>query len=136
MSQSVLDHITDTLVHELKAHGIDLLYYGAYGTKSRYLKMDDGMLHSIRISDHPGKQHLKYRYEIGPHISQQHCVMKQGFPCHKYPADVINQLLTDILKERDTRLRTYGPAKYAYYRQKSVEENRNKKGFWSKARHI
>lgn len=136
MDTPVLNQLTNTLIQKLKAHHIDLLYYEAYGTDSRYIKMDDGMLHSIRISNHPGKKHLKYRYEIGPHIDHKYCIHKQGFPCYKYSPKEIDQLIEDILHERKQRMKTYGPHMYTYYRNQNIEENKNKKGFWTKAKPV
>ena len=40
----------------------------AFTTNSVYLKVDCGVCHSIRVSDHRGKKHLKYRYNIGPFV--------------------------------------------------------------------
>ena len=38
--------------------------YDAYSTNSVYLKFDYGVGNSLRISDHKGKKHLAYRFNI------------------------------------------------------------------------
>lgn len=40
----------------------------SFTTNSVYLKVDCGVCHSIRVSDHRGKKHLKYRYNIGSYV--------------------------------------------------------------------
>ena len=47
------------LIGKVVIHRLD-----AYSTNSIYLKFDYGIVNSLRISDHEGKKHLSYRYNI------------------------------------------------------------------------
>jgi len=57
-----LQWIANTLVNFFHSRGIKVMRYDAFSTNSIYLKLDYGLLYSIRLSDHPGKQHLNYRF--------------------------------------------------------------------------
>ena len=61
-----LSALAESIARKLIAEGFIVQRYGAYTTSSIYLKLDYGVCNSIRISDHPGKRYLKYRYNIGP----------------------------------------------------------------------
>ena len=54
----------DAIVSILKDKGFVIQRYDAYSTDSVYLKLDYGVCNSIRISDHEGKKHLCYRYNM------------------------------------------------------------------------
>ena len=56
--------IADKLVSALGRKGFIIQRYDAFKTDSVYLKLDYGVCNSIRISDHPGKQNLQYRYNV------------------------------------------------------------------------
>lgn len=135
MKPTTLQEVTDYLVTQLKAHGISLLYYHAYSTNSRYCKLDEGVLHTIRISDHHGKRHLKYRYEIGPHIPHKTCIRKQGFPYYQYNSKEVDQLIEDIFHERKILRHRYGNL-YEKFRQDNLANKKSQKGFWSQAKYI
>lgn len=57
---SIADYIVDSLL----TYGFTIQRYNAYKTSSVYLKLDFGVCNSIRISDHDGKEHLCYRYNL------------------------------------------------------------------------
>ena len=44
--------------------------YDSVTTNSIYLKLDYGMCNSIRISDHKGKKHLSYMYNLRSDIKK------------------------------------------------------------------
>lgn len=127
------DVIAEHIAKRLLEAGVDIRYYRAYSTDSRYMKLDDGVLNTVRISNHPGKQRLCYRYEIGPHIKKRKTVMKNGYPSHLYPEADIDILIGNILAERMRRINVWGESRYASFREKNVRDNANAKGFWAKA---
>ena len=63
-SMEKLNRAAQYLVDELKANGMLVMRYDAKSTHSIYLKVDDGALGTIRISDHEGKPHLGYKYNL------------------------------------------------------------------------
>ena len=127
------DVIVKRIAERLLEAGVDIRYYSAYSTSSRYMKLDDGVLNTVRISNHPGKPRLRYRYEIGPHIKKRRTVMKNGYPSHLYPEADIDVLIGDILAERACRIDAWGEDRYASFREKNVRDNADAKGFWAQA---
>ena len=127
------DVIVERIAKQLLEAGVDIRYYSAYSTDSRYIKLDDGVLNTVRISNHPGKPRLCYRYEIGPHIKKRETVMKNGYPSHLYPEADIDILIGDILAERMHRINVWGESRYASFREKNIRDNANAKGFWAQA---
>ncbi|WP_181879268.1 hypothetical protein [Levilactobacillus brevis] len=51
-------------MHFFQSQGIKVMRYDAYSTNSVYLKLDYGLLYTLRISDHPGKRYLAYRFNV------------------------------------------------------------------------
>lgn len=56
--------IARQVTERMKEQGVIVHRYDAYSTNSVYLKFDYGAAYSLRISDHKGKKHLKYRFNI------------------------------------------------------------------------
>lgn len=131
--RNATDIIVERIAKRLLEAGVDIRYYSAYSTDSRYIKLDDGVLNTVRISNHPGKPRLCYRYEIGPHIKKRETVMKNGYPSHLYPEADIDILIRDILAERRHRINVWGESRYASFREKNIRDNANAKGFWAQA---
>ena len=59
-----LKEIAQYLENKLLEQGFIIHRYDSYSTNSIYLKLDYGVMNSIRISDHKGKQYLSYKYNI------------------------------------------------------------------------
>ena len=56
--KETIKKIADDISRSLLEEGFDILRYDSYSSNSVYLKIDCGVCHTIRISDHPGKKHL------------------------------------------------------------------------------
>lgn len=131
-----LHEIKDTIVKSMKENGVSLLYYSSYSTHSLYLKLDNGLLNTVRISDHPGKKHLNYRYEIGPHIKEFKVDHSKKYKSYMFPSDEVDKLISTILEDRKDKMEKYSPSGYTYFYEKNAREHANDKGFWSSARSI
>lgn len=124
-----LAFLAASILQFCREHHIQVQYYESYTTNSIYIKMDYGVLNSIRISDHHGKKHLAYRYEIGPHIRKTH--IKHGRWTRKYyTTQHLHTLFRDIQTDAGIKHLRYS-TRYSNY----MEANRrtHKKGFWKKA---
>lgn len=124
--------IAEYLSGQLLKEGFIIQRYDAYSTNSIYLKLDYGLCNSIRISDHPGKQYLKYRYNIGPHIKEFKQV-KDKYDRYYYMASKTDKLIRKILQDRKAKLELYGTEKYRELIGKNRREGLGKKGFWTQA---
>ena len=124
---------TNRIIRELKTNGIIIQRYNAT-TGSVYLKLDYGVLNSIRIADHPGKQKLKYRYNVikgykGPIETDMGRRLFYGWDDQS-----IELLLKQILEDRKYKMNKYGSSNYLAYMKKNQDENKNTKGFWQNAK--
>ena len=109
--------------------------YDAYSTNSIYLKFDYGVAKSLRISDHPGKKHLAYRYNID--FARKHYAVKyspQGYPRYYYPVSAVDRVIKDILDAK--RAKEYRYKDYAGLLEAVMARSEHEKGFWQQARLI
>ena len=124
--------VADILGRYLKSKGFVVQRYDSYSSKSIYLKLDYGVCNSIRISDHRGKKHLSYKYNIGSNIMK--CRVENGRHTRfYYPMDQGNELIKKIIKHKNRKLEKYGQANYKRYMERSRRENAANQGFWQKA---
>ena len=93
-----LNDIAEMLCRNLISEGFIIQRYDAYSSNSIYLKLDYGVCNSIRISDHPGKKYLKYRYNIGPYVKEFQEV-KDKFPRIYYRETKSQSLAGGLRKE-------------------------------------
>lgn len=124
--------MADILADQLIRMGFVVQRYDAYTTDSIYLKLDYGVCNSIRISDHPGKKYLKYRYNIGPFVKHRKTVQDK-FQRHYFPIDQWRKMLQKIEKDREDRIRRYGMNQYQKYMDWNKDRGNVLPGFWQKA---
>ena len=127
-----LYNLADSIAKRLIAEGVIVQRYDAYTTNSIYLKLDYGVCNSIRISDHPGKKHLKYRYNIGSFV-KKYRKKKDRFDRFYYRSDDSKNMIKKIIEDRKSKKLRYGESGYRRLMEKSKSENAGTLGFWSKA---
>lgn len=121
------------VVKAAKQHGFVVQRYDAYSTQSVYLKLDYGVSNSIRISNHAGKKHLAYRFNLLTDIEKsytQHGTHQRNFYC----TDDLDRLIEDISNHRKAQIERYGLANYTRLMEKNKEQNAESKGFWQQAK--
>ena len=119
---------TDKIINALKAEGVIIQYYQSMTSQSVYLKLDYGVLKSVRISNHNGKAHLKYRYNIQSNIRKRRYDRQDKR--FYYPTSDANIMIEQILKDRNDKISRYGQAKYNRFMMQNHKDNRSKNGFW------
>lgn len=126
--------IVDTLIKHLKDEGIHLQYYKSLTSNSHYLKLDYGVLKTIRISDHQSKKHLKYRYNIQSNLQRNRYdkASKRFF----YPFSDLDKMIEQILSDRNDKITSYGVDKYMHFMNENIKDNRHKFGFWKDSKII
>lgn len=127
-----LENLANHIAERLIAEGFIVQRYDAYTTSSIYLKLDYGVCNSVRISDHPGKKYLKYRYNIGPFV-EKFREEKDKYPRLYYRANRAEKMISRIIRDRDAKITRYGCESYAEFMLKNKRNNANSPGFWSKA---
>lgn len=125
--------IADYLIENLIKQGVVIQRYDSYSTNSIYIKLDYGVCNSIRISNHPGKKHLKYRYNIGTDIKEFRKVHDK-YKRYYYRADKAPELVKKILSDRKVKIDRYGSRKYQSYMQKNKKDDCGNAGFWRQAK--
>lgn len=127
-----VNEVAAVVVSKLKAAGFKIQRYDSYTTNSVYLKLDYGVAHSIRISDHDGKKHLQYRYNVLTDRVMIHRGFKHGaLPRFYYGPLHLERLVEDILQARRGKMSVYGESKYRRWMEESKVDNRERKGFWA-----
>lgn len=121
--------VADYLITKLKAKGFRIHRYDSVSTCSIYLKLDYGVVNSIRTSDHKGKAHLQYRYNVVKNgKGKTHKKSPQGCPRYYYGLDSLNVLIKDITYARTQKIKQDGQGNYELFMKRN--KNTNKAGFW------
>lgn len=106
--------------------------YDAYSTDSVYLKVDAGIACSIRLSDHKGYDHLKYRFNFlanEPGKKVEYTV--DAYDRYFYQAGAADRLIADVLRLREQRMRAY--KQYHQLVAGALAQSKSQKGFWQHA---
>lgn len=123
------------VIQQLKKEGFIVQRYDSFSTNSIYLKLDYGVMNSIRISDHRGKKYLSYRYNMltcCPELIASRD--KEGFVKYYFPINEHEVLIKKILYDRQVKLGRMGEVKYKIQMRTYKERGQKQKGFWQSAR--
>ncbi|WP_341780475.1 hypothetical protein [Levilactobacillus sp. HBUAS70063] len=128
-----------TLVSFLRHNGVRIMRYDSYSSNSIYLKLDYGLLYSIRISDHRGKEHLRYRFNVikgykGPRYVPTKWGWQREF--YQLEPDDLNDLCMQILYMKEAKLREFGPFRYQTLMEKRQRMHATEHGFWQMAKDL
>ena len=132
-----INQIADYIQTKLLEQGFIIHRYDAYSTNSIYLKLDYGAMNSIRISDHRGKQHLSYKYNIDctKIIYNRWKKDEKGFWKYYCGKSIIEiDKLIDMILSDKLHKRTFN--NYKQLIQKYKKESINAKGFRQQAREV
>lgn len=128
--------MADDIARRLVAEGFTVHRYDAEKTDSVYLKLDWGACNGIRISDHPGLQHAKYRYNIGTWITVP-MEVEDRLLRFFWPVDHIAEMVERIKADKAARIGWVGESGYAMaVERKKREARRARSGFWAHARKV
>lgn len=138
-SREIIENVRDILIKELKAAGFKIMLYESTTTNSIYLKLDYGVMHSIRISDHEGKKHLQYRYNVLTTVTGfDKRKSPQGWERFYYSPYLVGELIKVLKSRRSAKIMVMGEKKKRYQNEMLNHRQRNSgsKGFWSQAREV
>ena len=131
MNYYELNKIAEEIIEQLKGKVV-IHRYDATSTNSIYLKFDYGVANSLRISDHCGKYHLRYRFNILlDQTEPSYSIERNGCEMRFFPPNEIDALVAEILKSKEDKI--------AYYTNYDsvvacARKQINGKGFWRVAR--
>lgn len=134
-NEEMIKCAADYLVAEFKKQGFTVLRYDAMTSLSVYLKLDDGVSGSIRISDHEGKKHLRYRYNL---IKDSNLYKKEdkGVTRYFFPMREIKLLVDKVVYDRNQLYMKFGRGKYNSFMKQNRKDGENKPGFWQSAIYV
>lgn len=126
----------ERLILLLKSNNFIIQRYDSYSTDSIYLKLDYGMCNSIRISNHKGKKHLNYMYNLVLDGCNSYYIKNTDgkYTRHYYSLDNMDLLISHILENRTEKLLKYKTSGYNYLMERNRLNNDSKQGFWEKSR--
>lgn len=134
MTKEDMKATAEKLVALLKASGFVVQHYEAFSTDSIYIKLDYGVCNSIRISDHPGKRHLQYRYNVITTLRKQKTERSpQGWSRHFYPPTQVRELVRHILHDKARKIEQYRQEGYEFMMKRNKNMNADEPGFWSQS---
>ena len=125
--------IADEIQERLLDLGFTVHRLDAFTTNSVYLKADCGVCHSIRVSDHRGKKHLKYRYNIGSFVKKFSSVQDR-YRRYYFTEGEVDRLVNFVRYDRVHQIDVLGGVK-AYKEQVELLRKRGEAmtdGFWAK----
>lgn len=131
-----LNQIAEDIIRRLDGKVI-IHRYDSHSTNSIYLKFDYGVAYSLRISDHDGYKHLKYRFNILKSMSSRASKKesyRHGCKMTFYSPQMITACCNDILKAKRERANMYSSYQSAVL--KAQQEAVGRRGFWSDAKLI
>lgn len=134
-NSSKMDKAANYIIENLKREDIKIMRYNSITTDSIYLKLDDGVIGSLRISDHPGKRHLKYKYNLI--LGGSYSKYVQGdITRYFFPFREIGTLVAKIMWDKSNILSKYGANTYKDFMYRNRERGNHQKGFWEKGQYV
>ena len=128
MSSKELKDIAKQIISNLNSCGFVIQRYDAVTTQSIYLKLDYGVCNSIRISNHQGKKHLKYRYNII--LDGKTEDIYDGYIRHYYAFTDSDKMIEKIKSDREEKIKQYGCTRYREFMNTNKMNHKKDKGFW------
>lgn len=129
--------IADEIQGKLLDMGFTVHRLDAYTTNSVYLKVDCGVCHTIRVSDHKGKEHLKFRYNIGTFVKKFRSV-NDMHRRYYFTVDEVDRLVKFVKYDRVRAIDVLG-GREAYGEQVKRFRERGEamtEGFWTRCREV
>lgn len=112
---------------KLQERGIIMQVYDARSS-SVYLKLDCGVLNSVRIADHDGKKHLQYRYNLI--VGGEDNIVEEKYIRYFFNENSVDRMIEQILFDRRYKMQKYGEKNYRRFIEKNFNDRVNDKGFW------
>lgn len=122
----------DQIIDILGGKGFVIQRYDSYSTNSIYLKLDYGVCNSIRISDHGGKKHLHYRYNMI--MGCEDNIVEEKYIRYYFNESNLAGLINQILFDKAVKLKKYGKQAYRSFMVKNMDAHKHSDGFWKDAK--
>lgn len=116
------DELAEYIIKRLKDENITIHYYHSMTSNSIYLKLDYGACNSIRISDHDkNKDEYHYKYELRTDKELSWKRFEDNQYMIRYPEKQIDNLIDEIIKDKENKIKVKGLHKYKKEMDKRAE---------------
>lgn len=115
--------VSNQVINKLRNKGYLVHRHYSVTTKSIYLKIDYGVCCGIRISDHNGKRKYRYRFNLINQYKGPKEVIDKGYVRYFYDYKKINELIADVDKEKQNKIKDFGLYKYKTYMKQNAEKD-------------
>jgi len=107
--------IADKLIIELAAKGIECYIWHLATTGSVYIRFKDSRMCSVRIGNHDGRDHLKYKYNLRDDISSNHKNWIKDGETWRYYLQLTKwkELIPELVKRHEL-IQTWPESKFQY----------------------
>lgn len=133
-NSATIKEIANQIVDKLLEYGFVIQRYDSCSSNSVYLKLDFGVCNSIRISDHKGKKHLCYRYNIIIDCSDN--IVEEQYMRYYFNHNNVTGLVNQIIFDKMSKIKKYGMFRYNQYMASNMGTHKNDDGFWKNAKLI
>lgn len=116
-------NIAKDISNKLKELGFIVHRYDAHSTNSIYLKIDFGLCCGIRIADHEGRKKYHYRFNVFKDYKGDKIILRDNLISYFYTFDEIPELIEDVKKEKEDKLKRYGFDSYKKYMENESKSN-------------
>lgn len=108
-------NVANKLIAQLKEIGIESYVWHVATTGSVYIRFSDSRMCSVRIGDHNGRDHLKYKYNLRSDINDKHKKwVKDGNAWRFYlPLNRWKDLIP-VLVQRHNQIQEWPESKFKY----------------------
>lgn len=123
------NEVAKYVTKKLKDAGVRLWYYKSMSSDSHYFKIDCGVAHSLRISDHATRKgHLSYRHTIITERikGSRSWVDEKDMIQIIYGIDKIDLAISNIVKARKLKMMQYG-TRYETFIDNNIDSCANHK---------
>ena len=104
--------IANKLLWELKRVSIKAYIWHKATTGSCYIRFKDNRIGSIRIGDHPGREHLKYKFNIRTDNVQEGWQKDETW---RYYIKACNwKKIIPVIQNQADKVQNYKSSKYSY----------------------
>ena len=126
--------VVESLVKRLKQKKIHILRWDDSKTKSTYLKLDWGVLSTVRIGPKKGSENYPYKYNVIVDTTEGSVTYEKGVVRGYYTTREISELIASIEIDREEKVYKYGRSNYLKYMTENQKKMKNQKGFFEGSR--
>ena len=116
-------------IDTLKSHGIMVHKYESKSSSSVYLKLDGGLVGSVRFSDHKGKEQYSYMFNMLLDMVGTRTERQGAYVRHYYGPANLQDMIVDIVRRRVATKVKFRRGGYEEAVILAVGEMKRKKGF-------